>query len=322
MTRIPQTEPNLTEILEAAMRIQPYAHRTPVLTCASLDRQVNAQVFLKCENLQKVGAFKFRGACNAVFSLPETDAARGVATHSSGNHAQGLALAARLRGIPAYIVMPDKAPAVKRVAVEGYGGKITYCEQTLEARESTLAQVAAETGATVVHPYNNYQVIAGQGTAALELLQDVPDLDVILVPVGGGGLLSGTAIAATELFPRIRVIAAEPEQADDAFRSLAAGKIIPSVNPRSVADGLLASLGDLTFPIIQKRVEQIVTVSEAGIVAAMKFVWERAKIVIEPSAAVPVGALWEHRIDLTGLRVGVILSGGNVDLDRLPWENR
>jgi len=322
MTRIPQTEPNLTEIIEAARRIQPYAHRTPVLTCASLDQQVGAQVFLKCENLQKVGAFKFRGACNAVFSLPETDAARGVATHSSGNHAQGLALAARLRGIPAYIVMPDKAPAVKRVAVEGYGGKITFCEQTLEARESTLAQVAAETGATVVHPYNNYQVIAGQGTAVLELLQDVPDLDVILVPVGGGGLLSGTAIAAKELFPRIRVIAAEPEQADDAFRSLAAGKIIPSVNPRSVADGLLASLGDLTFPIIQKRVEQIVTVSETGIVAAMKFVWERAKIVIEPSAAVPVGALWEHRIDLTGLRVGVILSGGNVDLDRLPWENR
>ena len=322
MTRIPQTEPNLTEVLEAARRIQPYAHRTPVLTCASLDQQVGAQVFLKCENLQKVGAFKFRGACNAVFSLPETDAARGVATHSSGNHAQGLALAARLRGIPAYIVMPDKAPAVKRVAVEGYGGKITFCEQTLEARESTLAQVAAETGATVVHPYNNYQVIAGQGTAVLELLQDVPDLDVILVPVGGGGLLSGTAIAAKELFPRIRVIAAEPEQADDAFRSLAAGKIIPSVNPRSVADGLLASLGDLTFPIIQERVEQIVTVSEAGIVEAMKFVWERAKIVIEPSAAVPVGALWEHRIDLTGLRVGVILSGGNVDLDRLPWENR
>lgn len=322
MTRIPQTEPNLTEIIEAARRIQPYAHRTPVLTCASLDRQVGAQVFLKCENLQKVGAFKFRGACNAVFSLAESDAPRGVATHSSGNHAQGLALAARLRGIPAYIVMPDKAPAVKRVAVEGYGGKITFCEQTLEARESTLAQVAAQTGATVVHPYNNYQVIAGQGTAVLELLQDVPDLDVILVPVGGGGLLSGTAIAAKELFPRIRVIAAEPEQADDAFRSLAAGKIIPSVNPRSVADGLLASLGDLTFSIIQERVEQIVTVSEAGIVEAMKFVWERAKIVIEPSAAVPVGALWEHRIDLTGLRVGVILSGGNVDLDRLPWENR
>jgi threonine dehydratase len=321
MTRILQTKPNLTEILEAARRIRPYAHRTPVLTCASLDLQVGAQVFLKCENLQKVGAFKFRGACNAVFSLPETDAARGVATHSSGNHAQGLALAARLRGIPAYIVMLDKAPAVKRAAVEGYGGKITFCEATLEARESTLAQVAAETGATVVHPYNNYQVIAGQGTAALELLQDVPDLDVILVPVGGGGLLSGTAIAAKELFHHIRVIAAEPEQADDAFRSLAAGKIIPSVNPRSVADGLLTSLGDLTFPIIQERVEQIVTVSESGIVAAMKFVWERAKIVIEPSAAVPVGALWEHKIDLIGLRVGVILSGGNVDLDRLPWEN-
>jgi threonine dehydratase len=293
-----------------------------VLTCASLDRQVGAQAFLKCENLQKVGAFKFRGACNAVLSLSESEVARGVVTHSSGNHAQALALAARLRGIPAYIVMPQNAPAVKKAAVMGYGGKITFCEPTLAAREATQVQVVAETGATVVHPYNNYQVIAGQGTAALELLQDFLDLDAILVPVGGGGLLSGTAIAATELSPRIRVIAAEPEGADDAFRSMAAGKIVPAVNPRSIADGLLASLGDLTFPIIQQRVEQVVTVSEAGIVAAMRFVWERAKIVIEPSAAVAVGALWERKVDLTGLRVGIILSGGNVDLERLPWQSR
>jgi threonine dehydratase len=314
--------PTLIEIRRAAERIQTHAHRTPVLTCASLDREVGAQIFLKCENLQKVGAFKFRGACNAVFSLPETVAARGVVTHSSGNHAQALALAARLCGIPAYIVMPDSAPAVKKAAVAGYGGKITFCRPTLEARESTLARLAAETGATVVHPYNNYEVIAGQGTAALELLQAFPDLEVIVAPIGGGGLMSGTAIAAKELSPNIRVIGAEPERADDAFRSLASGRIIPSINPQSIADGLLASLGNLTFPIIQKHVEQIVTVSEAGIVAAMKFVWERAKIIIEPSAAVAVGTLWERKIDLTDRRVGVILSGGNVDLDRLPWQGK
>ncbi len=311
----------INEIHQAADRIRLYAHRTPVLTCASLDRQVGAKVFLKCENLQKVGAFKFRGACNAVLSLPESDLKHGVVTHSSGNHAQALALAASLRGIPAYIVMPHNSPAVKKAAVAGYGGKITFCEPTLEARESTQARVMAETGATPIHPYNNYQVIAGQGTAALELLEEVPDLDAILAPVGGGGLLSGTSIAATELSSSIRVIGAEPEAADDAFRSLAAGKIIPSVNPQTVADGLRTSLGDLTFTIIQKRVEQIVTVSEAGIIAAMKFVWERAKIIIEPSSAVPVGALWERKSDLTGLRIGVILSGGNVDLDKLPWQN-
>jgi len=313
--------PTINDIRQAAERIRPYARRTPVLTCAGLDRQVAAHVFLKCENLQKVGAFKFRGACNAVFSLPESALSRGVVTHSSGNHAQALALAARMRGIPAYIVMPRTAPAVKKAAVAGYGGIITFCEPTLEARQSMQEQVIAETRATPIHPYNNYQVIAGQGAAALELLQEIPDLDVILAPVGGGGLLSGASVAATELSPGIRVIGAEPEGADDAFRSLAAGRILPSVNPRTIADGLLTSLGDLTFPIIRERVEQIVTVSEAAIVAAMKFIWERAKIIIEPSAAVPVGVLWERKIDLTGLRVGVILSGGNVDLDRLPWQS-
>jgi threonine dehydratase len=314
--------PTIKEIRQAAERIRLYAHRTPVLTCAGLDRQVGAQVFLKCENLQKVGAFKFRGACNAVFSLPESDLARGVVTHSSGNHAQALALAARLRGIPAYIVMPRTAPAVKKAAVAGYGGIITFCEPTLEARQATQEQVIAETRATSIHPYNNYKVIAGQGTATLELLEDFPDLDVILAPVGGGGLLSGTSIAVTELSPGIRVIGTEPEGADDAFRSLAAGKILPSVNPQTIADGLRTSLGDLTFPIIRERVEQIVTVSEAAITTAMRFTWERAKIIIEPSSAVPVAALWERKIDLTGLRIGVILSGGNVDLDRLPWQDR
>ncbi len=313
-------QPDLSAIRTAAARIRPYAHRTPVMTCASLDTQVGAQLFLKCENLQKVGAFKFRGATNAVFSLSDTEAARGVVAHSSGNHAQALALAARLRGIPAYIVMPDNAPAVKKAAVAGYGGQITFCAPTLAAREATQAAVVAATGATVVHPYNDVRVIAGQGTATLELLEDVPDLDVILAPVGGGGLLSGTAIAATELSPNIRVIGVEPAGADDAYRSLAAGSIIPSLQPQTIADGLLTSLGDLTFPIIRDRVEQIVTVSEEAIVAAMKFIWERAKLIVEPSAAVPIAALWEQRIDLSGLRVGVILSGGNVDLGRLPWQ--
>lgn len=312
--------PTLDDIRNAAERINPYAHRTPVLTNDSLNKQVNAQVYLKCENLQKVGAFKFRGACNAVFSLSEGEAALGVSTHSSGNHAQALALAAKLRRIPAYIVMPRNAPKVKKEAVAGYGGRITYCEPTLESRESTLANIAQETGSTVIHPYDNERVIAGQGTAALELLEDVPSLDVIIAPVGGGGLISGTAIAATELKKGIRVIAGEPEMADDAFRSMQAGEIIPSINPQTIADGLLTSLGKLTFPIIQEHVEQIVTVSESAIIESMKFVWERAKILIEPSAAVAVGVLWEKKIDLSGLNVGVILSGGNVDLERLPWQ--
>lgn len=314
------TTPTLADIRVAAERIRPYAHRTPVMTCASLDQKLGTQLFLKCENLQKVGAFKFRGACNAVFSLSEAEAARGVATHSSGNHAQALALSAQLRGIPAYIVMPSNAPAVKKAAVAGYGGQITYCEPTLAAREATVAQLVATTGATVIHPYNNLAVITGQGTATLELVEEVPELDVILAPVGGGGLLSGTAIAATELSSRIRVIAVEPAGADDAFRSLAAGKILPSEKPQTIADGLLTSLGTLTFPIIQQRVEQIVTVSETAIIEVMKFVWERAKLIVEPSAVVPLAALWERKIDLSGQRVGVILSGGNVDLDRLPWQ--
>ena len=313
--------PTLDDILAAAKRISPYIHHTPVLTNESLNQRVGAQVYLKCENLQKVGAFKFRGACNAVFSLTDEEAARGVSTHSSGNHAQALALAASLRGIPAYIVMPNNAPGVKKAAVAGYGGKITYCEPTLEAREATLAQIVEETGSTVIHPYNDERVIAGQGTAVLELLKEVPELDVVITPVGGGGLLSGTSIAATETKKGIRVIAGEPEMADDAYRSLKAGEILPSVKPRTIADGLLTSLGNKTFPIIQTRVEQIVTVSEQGIIESMKFIWERAKIIIEPSSAVAVGVLWEKKIDLADRKVGVILSGGNVDLQKLPWQN-
>ncbi|HXF84576.1 MAG TPA: pyridoxal-phosphate dependent enzyme [Anaerolineales bacterium] len=312
--------PTLHDILAAAERIKPHAHRTPILTNESLNRKVGARVFLKCENFQKVGAFKFRGACNAVFSLSHVEASRGVCTHSSGNHAQALALAAKLRNIPAYIVMPNNAPEVKKNAVKGYGGQITFCAPTLEAREAMLRHIVERTGATVIHPYDDERVIAGQGTAALELLEDVPDLDVILAPVGGGGLISGTAIAATEIKKGIRVIAGEPEMADDAYRSWKEGTIIPSTNPKTIADGLLTSLGKLTFPIIQQRVEQIVTVSEQGIIEAMRFIWERAKIVIEPSAAVAVGVLWEKKIDLSGLKVGVILSGGNVDLEKLPWQ--
>lgn len=309
----------LNDIRNAAKRINPYINRTPVLTNESLNQRARAQVYLKCENLQKVGAFKFRGASNAVFSLSDAEAGRGVSTHSSGNHAQALALAARLRGVPAYIVMPSNAPRVKKEAVAGYGGRITYCEPTLEARETTLAKIVQVTGSTVIHPYDNEHVIAGQGTAALELLQDIPDLDVIIAPVGGGGLISGTAIAATGLKAGIRVIAAEPEMADDAFRSIQTGEIIPSINPKTIADGLLTSLGKITFPIIQQHVERIVTVSESAIIDSMKFIWERSKLIVEPSAAVAIGVGLEKKIDLSGLNVGVILSGGNVDLDRLPW---
>ncbi|MCI0562750.1 MAG: pyridoxal-phosphate dependent enzyme, partial [Nitrososphaera sp.] len=258
-------------------------------------------------------------ACNAIWSLSESEAQRGVATHSSGNHAAALALAAQKRSITAFIVMPRNASEVKKAAVAGYGGKIVFCEPTLAAREATLAKVIEETGATFVHPYNDVRVIAGQGTAVLELLEEVPDLDVIITPVGGGGLLSGTALVVAALSPKTQVIAAEPEGADDAYRSLQAGRILPSLQPRTIADGLLTSLGDLTFAIIQKHVQNIVTVREKAIICAMRYVWERMKIIVEPSAAVPLGILLENKIDLTGKRIGLILSGGNVDLDRLPW---
>lgn len=311
--------PTLADVQAAAARIKPYVHRTPILTCTSLNDLAGAALFCKCENFQKVGAFKFRGACNTVFALADQEAQHGVATHSSGNHAAAVALAARLRGVPAHIVMPDNAPAVKKAAVAGYGGNIVYCAPTLAAREATLECVVRETGATFIHPYNDARVIVGQGTAALELLTDVADLDVIMAPVGGGGLLSGTAIVTAALSPSTQVVAAEPEAADDAYRSLQTGKILPANDPRTIADGLRTSLGELTFAVIQQHVQQIVTVSEEAIVSAMRYVWERMKIVIEPSAAVPIGALLEKKIDLTGKRIGVILSGGNVSLDQLPW---
>ena len=311
--------PDFHDVEEAAARIEGMVHRTPVMTCSSLNDRVGAQVFCKCENLQKAGAFKFRGASNAVMSLPDSQARRGVATHSSGNHGAALALAASLRGVPARIVMPSNAPQSKRAAVAAYGGTIVYCEPTLEAREATLETVVRETGAVFVHPYNNDKVIAGQGTAALELCAEVPHLDVIMAPVGGGGLVSGTALTAAACSAGTRVVAAEPEAADDAYRSLQAGTILSANDPNTVADGLRTSLGELTFAIIRSHVAQIVTVSEEAIVAAMHYVWERMKIVIEPSSAVPIAALLDGGLDLTGQRIGVILTGGNVDLLRLPW---
>jgi threonine dehydratase len=316
---VPPEAPTLTDIERAAERIRPYAHRTPVLTSSGLNQRTGAELFFKCENFQKVGAFKFRGATNAVFSLSEAEAARGVATHSSGNHAQALALAARLRGVPAHIVMPENSPRVKVEAVRGYGGRIVFCRPTQAERERTLAEVVRETGAVFVHPYDNPQVIAGQATAARELLAEIPGLDLLLVPVGGGGLASGTALAARYLAPAVRVVAAEPADADDARRSLQEGRIVPSLDPRTVADGLRTSLGRLTFPILRALLAEVVTVSEEGIVAAMRLVWERMKILIEPSAAVPVAAMLEGGLAVRGLRVGVILSGGNLDLDALPW---
>ncbi|MBN1349254.1 pyridoxal-phosphate dependent enzyme [candidate division KSB1 bacterium] len=314
-----QPIPTFHDIRHAAERIRAHAHRTPVLTCDSLNRMAGAQLFFKCENFQKAGAFKFRGACNTLFSLSKAELRGGVATHSSGNHAAALALAARLRGTRAFIVMPQDAPKVKIAAVAGYGGEITFCQPTLEARETTLAEVVRETGATFVHPYNDPRVIAGQGTATLELLHEIPDLDVVLAPVGGGGLLSGTAIAAAGMSPKIKVIAVEPANADDAFRSFRAGKRIPVEHPDTIADGLRTSLGELTFAIIMGSVHDIVTVSEEAIVAAMRHVWERMKIIIEPSSAVPVAALLENKLAVSGKRVGVILSGGNVELSKLPF---
>ena len=310
---------SILEIQEAAARIAGRVHRTPVLSCGALDAAAGARLFFKCENFQKVGAFKMRGATNAVFSLEDREAVRGVATHSSGNHAQALALAARLRGVPAFVVMPTSAPAVKRAAVAGYGAEIIDCKPTLQAREETLAAVVDRTGAAFIHPYDDERVIAGQGTAALELLEEVPDLDLVMTPVGGGGLLSGTAVACAAQRKPPRVIAAEPEGADDACRSLAAGRIIPSVDPRTVCDGLLTSLGVRTFPIIRDHVSAIWSVPDSGTIAAMRLIFERMKIVIEPSSAVCLAAVLARPQEVAGLRLGIILSGGNVDLDHLPW---
>jgi threonine dehydratase len=311
--------PVYTDIEQAHLRIRPFIHHTPVLSSQSINQIVGAELFFKCENLQKVGAFKFRGACNSVFSLTSEEARNGVCTHSSGNHAAALALAARMRGIPAYIVMPENAPEIKKMAVAGYGAQITFCSPTLEARESTLKKVAEETGATEIHPYNNFNVICGQGTAAKELIDEIGILEIVMAPVGGGGLLSGTAISAKALLREALVIGTEPAGADDAFRSFYSKTLHPSVAPKTIADGLLTSLGSLTFPIILDKVDQIVTISEENIVAAMRMIWERMKIIIEPSSAVPLAAILENKVDVKGKKVGIILSGGNVDMGRLPF---
>jgi threonine dehydratase len=311
--------PTYSDIEQAHQIVQKYAHHTPVLTSTGINEIVGGNLFFKCENLQKVGAFKFRGACNAVFSLTDEEARKGVATHSSGNHAAALALAARMRGIAAHIVMPSNSPEIKKKAVAGYGADITFCEPTLQARESTLARIVAETGATEIHPYNNFNVIAGQGTTAKELIEDEGEFDIIMAPVGGGGLLSGTALSTKYLLPGCKVIAAEPAGADDAFRSFHEKKIIPSVNPKTIADGLLTSLGERNFAIIMQNVDDIVTVSEEKIVEAMRMIWERMKIIIEPSSAVPLAAILEGKVDIQNKKVGIILSGGNLDLGKLPF---
>ena len=316
-TSISHTTPSCLQMESALARIQPYIHRTPVQTSQALDHLAGATLFFKCENFQKMGAFKMRGAANAILQLTEAERQRGVATHSSGNFAQAMALAAQMLGIPAYIVMPSNSPAVKKAAVRGYGGEIIECEPNLAAREATLAQVVERTGATFIHPFNDGNVIIGQGTAALELLQDVPNIDLLIAPVGGGGLLSGTALAAHQFSPQTKVWAGEPAGANDAWQSKQAGKIIPQLNPQTIADGLRTSLGDKTWPIIRDYVERIVLVEEDEIIAALRLLMERMKIVVEPSGAVALAAVLKEKDALAGKRVGIILSGGNVDLKAL-----
>jgi len=311
--------PDKKIIIEAAKRIKNFVHRTPVLSSENINSLFNTEIFFKCENLQKAGVFKSRGAVNAIFSLSEDDLKNGVATHSSGNHAQALARAALLRNTNAYIVMPENSSKVKIAAVKNYGGEITFCESNLDSREKTLEKIIEKTQAVEIHPYNNCKIIAGQATATKELIEDVELLDIIMAPVGGGGLLSGTALATYYFSPGTKVIAAEPKQADDAYRSFYQKKFIPSINPNTIADGLLTSLGSLTFPIICEYVNEIMTVSEESIIQAMKLIWERMKIIIEPSSAVPLAAILENRKYFENKRIGIIFSGGNIDLNKIPW---
>lgn len=321
-TRSPEQKPALTmrAIREAHARIRDKIHRTPVMTSEVLDEMAGNRLYFKCENLQKVGAFKARGATNAVFLLSDAEASKGVVTHSSGNHAAALARAARLRGIPAFIVMPSNSPQAKQAAVRRYGGEVLLCEPTLAARESTARQVTERTGAVFIHPYDDLRVMAGQGTTAIELLEDVPDLEVILCPVGGGGQLSGIAVAAKDLKPDIRVVGVEPAGADDAARSLKAGRIIPMLEPRTIADGLKTSLGERPFAEIVRLVDDIVTVREESIVQAMRQIWEVMKLIVESSGAVSYAAVIDGKIGPSGAKIGIILSGGNLDLNRLPWQ--
>jgi threonine dehydratase len=311
--------PTYSDIESAHRRISHIIQRTPIFFSRGINKIIGASVFFKCENFQRVGAFKYRGATNAVQLLTDEEAKNGVVTHSSGNHAQALALAAKIRNIKAYIVMPKSAPKSKVEAVRSYYGEIIFCEPTLEARESTTAKVIENTGATLIHPYDNPNVIAGQGTAAKELIEELGFLDIIMAPIGGGGLLSGTSIATKFLSPRTMIIGAEPKNADDAFQSFRAGKIIPSNNPKTIADGLLTSLSERTFTIIKKNVLRILTAREETIAEAMKLIWQRMKIVIEPSSAVPLAVMMENPDIFLGKTVGIIISGGNLDFDNLPF---
>lgn len=306
-------QPTLAAVRDAMQRIRPYVHQTPVLTCEAINRMTGARLFFKCENFQKAGAFKSRGACNAVFKLGEDQRSAGVLTHSSGNHAAALARAAGLRNIPVHIVMPRTAPALKIAAVKEYGAQITFCEATQKDREETTERIRRETGAALIHPYDDYRIIAGQGTAALELIEQVSDLDAVIAPVGGGGLLSGTLITVKALLPQCRVFAAEPAAVDDAYHSWKEGKIFPPTNKPTMADGLRTGVGSLTFPIISQYVHEIVRTSEEEIAAALRILFERMKIVVEPSSAVALAPLLAGRLKLDGNRVGIILSGGNVD---------
>ena len=314
------SEPKISDIKDAHARIQKYIHKTPVATCESINKLSGCEIFFKCENLQKVGAFKARGATNTILSLTDNEAKNGVATHSSGNHAQAVSFAARLRNIPAYIVMPENAPKVKINAVKNYGGQITFCKPTLEARECAVANIIEKTKATLIHPYDDFRIISGQGTAALELIQEVKGLDIVMAPVGGGGLLSGTAICVKALSEKSLVFGAEPENVNDAYQSFKMGQHVKSPNNPTCADGLRTSLGLRNFSIILKKVDDILTVSEISIKEALRLTWERAKIFIEPSAAVPLAAVMSHPSHFKNKKVGIILSGGNADVELLAKE--
>ena len=312
---------SIDDIRAAAGRIKGIGHRTPILTSQTLDKMAGRKLFFKCENFQKVGAFKLRGGWNAVSMLSDEEAANGVCTHSSGNHAQAVAFSAMKRGIASHIVMPNNVSQVKLDAVKGYGANIILCEPTLEARETTLDEITKKTGAQVVHPFNNPNVIAGQGTAALEMIEDLGTLDAIIAPIGGGGLMSGTCIATRSLLPETKLFGAEPAGADDAYRSLKEGKIIPQTNPDTICDGLLTSLGEYTWNILKDHLEAIYTVTDDEVINAMRLIWERMKIIIEPSSATAVAvALKSEFKALEGLeKVGIILTGGNVELSKLPF---
>jgi threonine dehydratase len=311
--------PQLADILSAHKRIKPFIHRTPVLSSGQLNKIFGCELYFKCENFQKVGAFKFRGATNAVLSLTEVEKKNGVVTHSSGNHAAALALAGRMNNVKAYIVMPETAPVVKKNAVAGYGAEITYCKPTLQAREDSCRMIMENENATLIHPYDNFNVICGQGTAAIELLEEEKNLDIIIAPIGGGGLMSGTSTSVKSINKKIKVIGAEPLNANDAFISFKTGNLTPSVNPLTVADGLLTSLSELTFSIISTRVDDIFTAKEESIIESMLFVWERMKIIIEPSSATVLAIIKENPEMFRGRKVGLIISGGNVDFRKLPF---